>query len=98
MAQFHVYRLRDGALVMDCQSDSLSHLSTRVVAPLLPTDRLPKPNPRLHPIFTIDETGYVLATHLLATVQARDLVRPLLLFGERRYEIVSALDLVITGV
>ena len=69
-----------------------------MVAPLLPIGGLPEPNPRLHPRLSIDQADYALAVHLLATVPARDLVGPLIAFDDRRYEIVSALDLVITGV
>ena len=34
--QFCAYRLRTGQLVLDMQSDVLSHLKTRLVAPLVP--------------------------------------------------------------
>ena len=34
MAQFDVYRIKDHGFVLDCQSDLLSGLKSRVVAPL----------------------------------------------------------------
>ncbi len=39
MAQFDVWRTSDDDLVIDCQSDLLGHLNTRLVAPLLTSDR-----------------------------------------------------------
>ena len=38
MAQFDVYRIEGGGLVLDCQSDPLRDLGSRVVAPLRPAD------------------------------------------------------------
>ena len=53
MAQFHVYRLPAGPLVVDLQSDLIS-TGTRVVAPLLPISEGLSPLTRLEPIFEIE--------------------------------------------
>ena len=36
MSQFDVYRIPDGPLVVDCQTDLLNYLQSRFVVPLLP--------------------------------------------------------------
>ncbi|MCW2336405.1 toxin CcdB [Sphingobium sp. B2D3A] len=73
MAQFDVYRVAGGALVVDCQTDSLSHFATRVVVPLVRSTDAPSPASRLHPVVEFDSTAYVLATHLLTAVPLSDL-------------------------
>lgn len=50
MAQFDVYRNRlEPGYLLDCQSDALSALTTRLVIPLLPPDYAPLPSRRLNP-------------------------------------------------
>lgn len=36
MAQFDVFRTTSGALIIDCQSEALAFLATRVMVPLVP--------------------------------------------------------------
>jgi toxin CcdB len=98
MAQFDVHCLEGGLFVVDCQSDSLSHLATRVVAPLMRSGDVPAPSTRLHPVFEFRGETYLLATHLLTAMATRDLGRPVASLEAERYTIVAALDLVITGV
>lgn len=98
MAQFDVYRLEGGSFVVDCQSDSLSHLTTRIVAPLMRSGNVPAPSTRLHPLFEFRGETYLLATHLLTALQARDLGQAVASLEAERYAIIAALDMVITGV
>lgn len=97
MAQFDVHHGRDGgALLLDCQSDLLDHLETRLVIPLLP-DRTAHELPRLHPVFDIDGESLILATQLASAVDVRDLGPRVASLSERRYEILNAIDLLLTG-
>jgi toxin CcdB len=98
MAQFDVHRIASGALVVDCQSDSLRYLATRVVAPLMRRVDVPAPTTRLHPVFEFEGETFLLATHLLTAMPTRDLGRPVASLDAERYAIVAALDMVITGV
>ncbi|TPG15447.1 CcdB family protein [Sphingomonas oligophenolica] len=54
MAQFDVYRLSSGDVVVDCQTDQLWHLATRVVVPLFADHEGVPPNARLNAAFPID--------------------------------------------
>ncbi len=46
MARNQLYRLKpDSVLVLDVQADLLESLNTRVVVPLLPRSRAPRPRP-----------------------------------------------------
>ena len=72
MPQFDVYRTREGDLLLDCQSDALGHLTTRLAAPLLPADQSPDQRARLNPSFEIDGRSYVMVTQFAAAVNARE--------------------------
>jgi toxin CcdB len=98
MAQFDVHRSRDNdALLLDCQSDLLNHLETRLVIPLMP-DRTARELPCLHPLFEIDGRSLILATQLAAAVDIAELGPCIASLSERRYEILNALDMLLTGV
>ena len=97
MAQFCVYRLPAGPLVVDLQSD-LIETGTRVVAPLIPLSDGPRPFPRLEPVFDLLGQPYVLHTAELAAVP-QHLIQdpPVADMSERDYEIRGALDMVFSG-
>ena len=71
MARFHAYRNpdRDGWL-LDVQADLLSHLSTRVVVPLLPEDApdAPKPARDLNLVVEIEGRRYVVMTQWMSAM------------------------------
>lgn len=93
MAQFEVFRSEDDdGLLLDCQSDLLRHLNTRLVVPLLPLDRAPRPAARLNPQFEIEGRLLSMVTQFAGAVPARKLGRPLCSLEDRRYDITNALD------
>ena len=59
MAQYKVYRLSDGTLVVDLQTDSLS-TTTRLVAPLVPRDASAMPLRGAEPVIGVDGVPHVL--------------------------------------
>ena len=100
MARFDVYR--NGAegpgLLLDCQADLLSDLSTRLVAPLrLPPDA-PKPAGRLNPSFEIGGKAYVMVTQYASALEVRELGPKVASLADRDHEIMNALDFLLTGV
>ena len=98
MAQFHVHRAPNGTLLVDCQADSLSHLNTRLVVPLLPSEKVPPAADRLHPVLQLDGRAFVLATQMLASIPLRELGQTVGSLEAERYTIVGAVDLLLTGV
>jgi toxin CcdB len=97
MAQFDVNRSSDGsALLLDCQSDLLDHFDTRFVAPLVPTQTAEKLS-RLHPVFKIDGKQHVMATQLASAMASADIGERVWSLAEHRYEIMNALDMLISG-
>jgi len=97
MAQFDVHRLGEG-LVVDCQSDLLSHIASRLVAPLIPRSKAPTPVRRLNPVFTINGADYVMVTQSAGAVPTRQLDAVVASLAEQSFEITDALDVLISGV
>lgn len=97
MAQFDVYALGDG-LVVDCQSDFLDHLQTRLVIPLVHPEIVPQALGRLHPTFTVDDQTVLLATHLAGAVQTADLGPKIGSLDAQYLRVTNAIDFLIGGV
>lgn len=97
MAQFRAYRLPDGGLVLDLQSDLLDTPS-RVAAPLVPEDSGPPPLSRLEPVLEIEGRRFALHTGEMAAIPAA-LVSGLPAADLRAedYAIRRALDMVFSG-
>ncbi len=99
MAQFDVWRMRKGGLlVLDCQADLLEALNTRVVVPLIPLADAPRPARNLNPVFEIDGARYYLATQQLSAVELKELGGKAGSLAAQRREITNALDFLLTGV
>jgi toxin CcdB len=95
--QFHAYRLRDGRLILDMQSDVIE-TPTRVVAPLIPE----RPDLRaisiLEPILDIGGERMALHTGEMAAVPAKLVAGPPAAdLRDRDYEIRRALDMLFSG-
>lgn len=98
MTQFDVRRTSEGALVIDCQSNLLRHLNTRLVVPLLPVDQFEVVARRLNPLFTIGETDYVMYTQFAATLTVNQLGEVVMNLDADSLAIIGALDVLVTGV
>ncbi|ALJ16251.1 CcdB family protein [Sphingopyxis macrogoltabida] len=98
MPQFDVHRSRAGTeLLLDCQSDLLGHFETRFVIPLVPTQTAQKLT-RLHPVFEIEGRHHIMATQLASAVDTRELGQRVASLAESRYDILNAVDMLLTGV
>lgn len=99
MARFEVFANRDGpGYLLDVQADLLRGLNTRVVVPLLPKDRAPKPASRLNPTFLLDGSDYVMATQFLAAVPLNILGTPVHNLAHQDTTITAALDFLFGGI
>ncbi|MEI6162351.1 MAG: CcdB family protein [Roseococcus sp.] len=99
MARFDLFRRPRGApgYLLQIQSDFLDRLETRVVAPLLPPDAVPRPIRDLHPRFEIEGQPYLMATQLLGAIPKRELGPSVGSLATQQDEITRALDVLITG-
>ena len=107
MAQFDVYRnsgkySRIVPFVVDVQSGILSNFDTRVVIPLQSADFIRSENmeivSRLNPIFTVCDSEVILATQQMAAVHIRELGKKVDSLESMRLEIISALDVLTSGI
>lgn len=105
MAQFDVHANEDPAtrarapFLVDVQSDLLDELATRVVVPLLPlsTGSAP-PIGKLMPVFEVQGARFALALPQLAGVSRAVLGPKVSSLAASRHEIISAFDVLISGV
>ena len=105
MAQFAVYKNRNEAtrvrfpLLLDVQSDLLEALNTRVVVPLsLVATARTRAMQALTPNLTVAGKDYIMMTPQLAGISARDLGAIVDSVSSDRTKIISAIDLLITGI
>lgn len=84
-------------LLLDVQTDLLSGMTTRMVAPLLPVEQAPEPLRRLNPVFVINETRHVMLTQAMAAVPVSLLTKPLDNLSARSDDITNALDMLFQG-
>lgn len=100
MAQFDVYenlntRTKDEIpYLLDIQNDILKNLSTRVVVPLV---LKMKPAKILNPLFEINGSPVTMSTAELAGISTQNLGSFVCSVEDKRDEIVSAVDFMITG-
>jgi toxin CcdB len=95
--QFHAYRLSDGRLILDLQSDVIA-TPTRVVAPLVSEHPDLKAISILEPILDIAGERMALHTGELAAVPAKLVSGPSVAdLRSRDYEIRRALDMLFSG-
>lgn len=97
MAKYDVYRLSNGTVVVDCQSDYIGLFDTRLVIPLLPPGEDAAPVARLQPLLRVGDDELILTTHLLAAIPKRELGRPVATLDRHSDAIDAALDMLITG-
>jgi toxin CcdB len=103
MAQFDVHRnpeqgREDIPYVVDIQSDLLSDLPTRLVAPLIRASAFGVPVVRLHPRFFVEGDAVIMLTTEIGVLHPRALRGAVVSLAEHRHEIVGAIDMLITGI
>ncbi|WP_439546246.1 CcdB family protein [Sandarakinorhabdus sp.] len=98
MSRFDVYlEASEAGLLLDCQSDLLNHLNTRLVVPLRLPEHAPAPARRLNPVFTIDDRPYVMLTQFAAAITVRECGPPVMSLAHEDTAIINALDMLISG-
>ncbi len=97
MAQFDVYRLSDGPLVVDCQANILSHMQSRFVVPLL-APALVEGSGGLNPQFLVDGEVLHLFPQGAASIPAADLREQVGSLAAHGFAILNAIDFLLAGV
>ena len=97
MARYSVYRLKSGAVVVDCQADVLSGLPTRFSAPLLAPSEIPNPIARLHPTLTIGTELRVMVTNEAGAILVTEIAEVIASLTDDDMRIANAFDMLLTG-
>jgi len=105
MSQFILYRNEDSSsnetypYFIDVQSSLLEDLNTRLVIPLSPHSALNNTDAkRLCPVIHLDEGNFVLLTQQMTSVPKSILKTELTSLESFRYEILAAIDMLISGI
>jgi toxin CcdB len=83
--------------VLVLQHDQFDDLKSRLVAPLVLSERI-VPAPRLHPLFEIEGCKVYLNPTDIAGLPTELLLNPITNVAASRDAIIAALDLVFTGI
>lgn len=97
MAQFDLYRLRGGQLVVDLQTDLIGIEASRIVAPLREEGRYAA-FPGLTPTVEVDGAVWIVRVQELAAVPGTELREPVGSLTDHRDALKRALDILIDGV
>ena len=97
MAQFDLYRLRSGLLVVDLQTDLIGLDATRLVAPLLEEARYTS-FPGITPVVEIAGDRYVVRLQQLSAIEAREIARIAGSLAHLRDELKRGIDILVDGV
>lgn len=98
MAQFDVFRTANGELLVDCQSEAFGNLATRLTIPLVERDRAPELRVRLNPVFDLAGGSYALMTQFATAIRSSELRTKVDTLADRRFDIIGAVDMLLTGV
>lgn len=105
MAQFVLYKNQDKQTrktypyFVDVQNALFSDLNSRVVIPFVNLDSFKKADAeRLCPLILIQNKKYVMLTHQITTVPASILEVGETSLEDFRYQILDAIDMLITGI
>ncbi len=105
MGQFCIHRNTNPAnkaevpYLLDMQHSLLSHIETRVVIPLYPNIALKRKDLlRLTPNVEVAGKAYLVMTPQLAGIPARYIGAQVASMANRRDEIISALDMLVSGI
>lgn len=99
MARFDIHRARgEPGYLLNCQSDLLDYLNTRLVVPLRQPHQAPVPAARLNPFFEIGGVKHVMVTQFASAMPVRDLGSPVASLLSEQDAIMNALDMLLTGI
>ncbi|MFT4149116.1 MAG: CcdB family protein [Paracoccaceae bacterium] len=97
MAQFDLYRLRSGTLVVDLQTDLIGIDASRIVAPLREADRFAA-FPGLTPAVEAEGRDWIVRVQELAAVPGPELKVRVGTLAPYRDALKRALDILIDGI
>lgn len=96
MAQFDIFRLASGQLVVDLQTDLIGLEVTRIVAPLRPAAHFAA-LPKITPVVAFEGTDWVVRLQEMAAVMSVELGAPVGSLVLAQDEIKAGIDVLMRG-
>lgn len=96
MAQFDLYRLGSGQMVVDLQTDLIGLDATRIVAPLRPAAHFAA-LPKVTPVVTFEGIDWVVRLQEMAAVTRMELGLPIGSLALVQDEIKAGIDVLMRG-
>ena len=96
MAQFDLYRLPEGTLVVDLQTDLIGLEASRIVAPLVEAQSVAS-LPKVDVPVRWDDRDWIVRVQQMAAVRGALLKRPVGSAEPARDELMNAVDILIRG-
>jgi toxin CcdB len=84
--------------LLEIQSDILTGLNTRLVAPLIPAAKFGATAERLNPIFRLSGKNHVMDTAQIAAIPAKMLGEKAGNLADHTSDILAAIDFLISGI
>ena len=97
MAQFDVFRLRSGMLVVDLQTDLIGMEASRMVAPLREAERYAA-FPGLTPMVEVEGRGWIVRVQEMAALPGAELRDVVASLAAERDALKRAVDILFDGV
>lgn len=83
--------------LLDIQADILEAIATRVIIPMSPLDKVPKPISIVNPVFTVEGQKMVALFDELSAYPKKALGNKVASLAKVRTEIINAYDFLIQG-
>jgi len=97
MARFDVHRGEGEPLLLDCQTDLLDGINSRLMVPLYRADRIERKVPRLNPVFDVAGYDMVMLTQLMGAVPIKQIGARVGSLGAEQDAIMNAIDMLLSG-
>ncbi|MGY4396014.1 toxin CcdB [Sphingomonas sp. UYAg733] len=98
MARFDVHHLPGGGgFLLDCQTDYLDDLETRLTVPLIRRGDAPPPARRLNPVFDVEGEAVVMMTQYAAAIRSSHLGPRVTSLADQQDAIMAAIDMLLSG-
>lgn len=96
-ARLNLTSIGSAVLVINCQSDLLGQIDTRLVAPVVRRADAPAVALRLNPVFAMIGQDHVMVTQAAAAVPKAELGEVVASLAAHSFEIIGALNFLLGG-
>lgn len=97
MARFDVHRGEGEALLLDCQTDLLDGINSRLMVPLYRAERIERKVLRLNPVFNVAGHDMVMLTQSMGAVPIKRIGVCVDSLAAQQDAIMNAIDMLLSG-